>query len=394
MALTDIKIRQAKASDKPLKITDGNGLYIEVKPNGSKLWRYRYRIAGKENVYAIGEYPTISLADARRERDSARELVKLNKHPAHARQLNKSDRLGENTNTFKAVAEEWIKKKQAGWTPYYLSQIVRGMNSDVYPTIGHLPIRDITARKMLEVIDAVVKRGAPTVAINIRQWCGSVFCYGVATLRADHDPCAAIRGSIIRPEVVHAEAMTEAQISHLLERLERYGGLRTTYLAIKLMMYTFVRTIEIRRGTWTQVDLDNSMWSIEAGKMKMRRKHMVPLSRQAKAVMVELKTITGGGQYLLPNSRRPKEMMSATTINRAMEYLGVPFSGHDFRATASTNLHEMGWRDEVIELQLAHVERNKTKAAYNHAKYMSDRKEMMQAWADWIDGLLENTVSI
>lgn len=393
MALTDIKVRQAKATDKPLKITDGNGLYIEVKPNGSKLWRYRYRIAGKENVYAIGEYPAVSLADARRERDGARELVKQGRHPAHARQLSKTNQLGENANTFKAVAEEWISKKKSGWTLYYLKQVERGMKVDVYPLIGHLPIRDINARKMLQVVDAVAERGAETVAINVRQWCGAVFRYGVATLRADHDPCSAIRGSVIRPEVVHAEAMPDGHLQHLMQRLERYGGLRTTYLAIKLMLYTFVRTIEIRRGTWAQLSLDDSLWSIEAGGMKMRRKHMVPLSRQAKAVLEELKELTGGGQFMFPNSRRPKEIMSATTINRAMEYLGVPFTGHDFRATASTNLHEMGWRDEVIELQLAHVERNKTKAAYNHAKYMPERREMMQAWADWVDGLSGNTDS-
>lgn len=251
--------------------------------------------------------------------------------------------------------------------------------------------RDVNAQKMLEVLQPVIDRGAQTVAINLRQWCGSIFRYAVATMRADHDPCSALRGAILRAEVKHAEPMSPKQLSELLRRLHGFGGLRTTYLAIKLMLYTFVRTVEIRRGAWDNLDLSNDLWEIEAGKMKMRRKHMVPLSRQARAVFVELEDITGKNAmgYMFPSSRRPEEIMSATTINRAMEYLGIPFSGHDFRATASTHLHEMGWRDELIELQLAHVDKNKTRAAYNHARYLQERRGMMQAWADWIDGKLK-----
>jgi integrase len=387
MPLTDVKIRQAKATDKVLKLTDGNGLYLEVKPNGSKLWRYRYKIDGKENLFAIGDYPTVTLQDARKAREEARELVKQGQHPSHVRKAATARQIGENANTFKVVAEEWIAKKKGGWSPYYLKQVLRGMEVDVYPFIGRRPLRSITANDILQVLNRVVDRGAETVAINIRQWCSSVFRYAVATLRADFDPVSALRDAIIRPPVENAQAMSREQLKVFLPKLREYGGLRTTLLAIRFMAYTFVRTVEMRRGAWVEVNFDDALWVIPGDKMKKKRVHMVPLSRQALAVLRELHKITGAGENMFPNSRRPDDVMSATTINRAMEYLGIPFSGHDFRATASTHLHEMGWDSRLVEMQLAHSERNKTKAAYNHAQYLTERREMMQAWADYLDAI-------
>ncbi len=389
MPLTDVKIRQAKAVDKVLKLTDGNGLYLEVKPNGSKLWRYRYKIAGKENLYAIGDYPNVSLQDARKAREDARELVKQGQHPSHVRKATTARQIGENAATFKSVAEEWIAKKKLGWSAYHLKQIERGMLVDVYPFIGRRPLRSITANDILHLLNRVVDRGAETVAINIRQWCSAVFRFGVATLRAEFDPVSALRGSIIRPPVQNAEAMSREQLKLFLLKLRNYGGLRTTLLAIRFMALTFVRTVEMRRGAWAEVNFDDALWVIPGDKMKKRRVHMVPLSRQALAVLRELHTITGAGENMFPNSRRPDDVMSATTINRAMEYLGIPFSGHDFRATASTHLHEMGWDSRLVEMQLAHAESNKTKAAYNHAAYLSARKDMMQVWADYLDAIAE-----
>lgn len=387
MPLTDVKIRQAKPTDKAQKLTDGNGLYLEVKPNGSKHWRYRYRIDGKENLYALGEYPIMSLQDARKAREGARELVKQGIHPSHARRATTAKQIGDNANTFKAVAEEWIERNRANWSPYYLNQIRRGMDHDIYPFIGRLPLRQVTAKDVLDILNRAVDRGAETVAINLRQWCSSVFRYGVATLRADFDPVAALKGAIIRPAVENAQPMSRAQLKVFLTKLQDYGGLRTTYLAIRFMLYTFVRTVEMRRGEWVEVKPDESLWVIPAGKMKKNRIHMVPLSIQAADVLRELRQITGAGKHLFPNSRRPDDIMSATTINRAMEYLGIPFTGHDFRATASTHLHEMGWDSRLVELQLAHAEKNKVKAAYNHAQYLPERREMMQAWANWLDAI-------
>ena len=388
MPLTDVKIRQAKAVDKPLKLADSNGLYLEVKPNGSKLWRYRYKIAGKENLFAIGEYPTVGLSDARKARDDAREIVKEGQHPSHLRQTERARTIVGNANTFKAITQEWIEKKRANWTPYYLRQVESFMDNDVYPHIGRLPIRSVTAANILTILNRVSDRGAETVALNLRQWCSAVFRYAVVTLRADSDPAAALRGAVIRPPINHSKPMSREEIGEFVQRVRGYGGNRTTTIAMWILLLTFVRTVEMRKAEWTEIDLDGSEWRIPPEKMKMRRPHIVPLSRQVVTLLRELQRITGAGRWLFPNNRRPDDVMSATTVNRALEHMGYAsgaVTGHDFRATASTRLHEMGYRADVIERQLAHTEQNKVKAAYNHAEYLPDRRELLQAWADWID---------
>lgn len=279
MPLTDVKIRQAKATDKALKLADSAGLYLEVKPNGSKLWRYRYRIAGRENLYAIGDYPSVSLADARKARDDARDLIKQGRHPAHARQSERTQQINANALTFKAIAEEWIAKKRSRWAPYYLLQIQRGMKNDIYPRIGRLPIRSVTAADVLAILDRASKRGAETVALNLRQWCSAVFRYAVATLRADHDPAAALRGAVIRPPVNHSRPMEGEEVAVFVRKLDRYGGHRITVLALRLLLLTFVRTVEMRKAEWSDINLAAAEWRIPPEKMKMRRLHIVPLAR-------------------------------------------------------------------------------------------------------------------
>jgi len=388
--LTDVKIRQSKASEKVLKLTDGHGLYLEVKPNGSKLWRYRYKIAGKENLFAVGEYPSVSLQDARKARDDARELVKQGIHPSHARQSTLANQLAKNANTFESVAREWLEKKVGKWSPYSLKQATNCIEQNAFPKIGRLPIRNVTAAHLLEILQAMEKRGAETYALQLRQWCSAIFRHAVVTLRADADPAAALKGAIHRPQVNHSKAMSVDTIGDFKAKLNKYGGNRTTVLAMRLMLYTFVRTVELRMAPWVEFDLDEAEWRIPAERMKMRRFHVVPLPRQAVQLLKELHKITGAGNWLFPNFRRPDDVMSATTINRALEHMGYAsglWTGHDFRATASTQLHEMGYRPEVIERQLAHVEKNKTKSAYNHAEYLTERRELMQAWADWIDSI-------
>lgn len=392
MALTDVKIRQAKASDKTLKLTDSNGLYLEVKPNGSKLWRYRYRIAGKENLFAVGEYPALSLQDARKSRDDARDLVKQGIHPSHARQSMLTDQLVKNANTFEAVAREWIGKMKPDWTEYHHKQVTNCFEQNAFPKLGRLPIRNVTAAHLLDILQTMEKRGAVTYSLLLRQWCSAVFRYAVVTLRADADPAAALKGAIRRPKVNHSKPMPVETIGDFKARLSKYGGNRTTVIALRLMLYLFIRTVELRKASWPEFDLTGSEWKIPAERMKMRRIHLVPLPRQAVALLNELHRITGAGDWLFPNNRRPDDVMSATTINRALEHMGYAsglWTGHDFRATASTQLHEMGFKPDVIERQLAHVEENKTKAAYNHAEYLAERRVMMQAWADWIDGIAE-----
>lgn len=390
MPLTDLKLRRAKPESKPYKLTDSGGLYIEVRPSGSKLWRYRYRIAGKENVYALGEYPAVSLSDARTTRDEARGLVKQGIHPAHVRQAEKLENIAAGANTFEVIAAEYAEQKSRTWSERYANQFNRAMKANVYPYIGKLPIRQVTSQHILEIMRRMDKGGAPTYAILVRQWCSAVFRFAASTMRADADPAAALKGAIERPDVTHARALSPAEISEYLGKLAKFGGNRTTAIALELLLLTFVRTAEIRKAEWSEFDLDGGLWKIPGGKMKKRRIHVVPLSTQALELIRELKVITGGGQWLFPNTRRPRDVMSATTINRALEYMGYPtgqVTGHDFRATASTRLYEMGYPEAHIEMQMAHAKKNKTAAAYNHAQYLPERIRMMQDWSDYVYSL-------
>jgi len=393
MALTDLKIRRSKPDAKAYKIADSGGLYIEVRPTGAKLWRYRYRIAGKENAYALGEYPELSLSDARTARDQARTLVKQGIHPSHVRQAEKLNNIAEGANTFQSIAEEYAEQKSRTWTPKYAGQFKRAMEANVYPYIGKLPIKQVTSAHLLEILRRMDKGGAPTYAIMVRQWCSSVFRFAASTMRADADPAAALKGAITRPDIDHARALDPIEIADYLKRLRGFGGNRTTSIALELLLLTFVRTAEIRQAEWSEIDLKAQQWKIPAGKMKKRRVHVVPLSDQATELLKELQYITGNGRWLFPNTRRPHDVMSATTVNRALEYLGYPtgqVTGHDFRATASTRLYEMGYPEAHIEMQMAHAKRNKTAAAYNHAQYLAERIRMMQDWADYVYSLGES----
>lgn len=414
MPLTDSQIRNAKPDEKPIKLTDGGGLYLEVRPTGAKLWRYRYRIAGKENVFAVGEYAQapsgetkeqtlsrcnagkLTLAEARARRVECRALIKQGIHPAHSRQAAQLARHSENANTFEAVAREWIAKKKPGWTPYYLRQVERFHEADVFPYVGNLPIRNVTAAHLLEIVRRIEGRGAETVALLVRQWSSAIFRYAVATLRADADPAAALKGAIHRPKVEHHKPLTRDQVADFVKALDSYGGYRTTVIALRLMLLTFVRTVELRAAHWTEIDLDRAEWRIPAERMKMREPHIVPLSRQALELLRELHTYTGGRGILFPNYRNPKTCMTATTLNRALERMGfngkdsIGFSAHGFRATASTMLNELRFRPDVIERQLAHAERNKVRASYNQAEYLDERRAMMQQWADLTDEMAKD----
>lgn len=385
MPLTDIKIRQAKPGVASVKMTDGAGLYLEIRPNGSKLWRYRYRLAGKENVFAVGAYPDVSLSDARAERDVAREHVKEGRHPSHVRQTEKAQQLAENRNTFKAVAEEWIKERLGKRSLSYQNQCARVLANDVYPKIGRLPMRSITAAHVLEILRKVDDRGASTLAMLIRQWVSAIFRFGVATLRADADPAAALKGAIERKPVNHSRPMSKADLDQYHAALLQYKGHRVTVIALRLLPMLFTRTGELRCARWSEFDLDGALWEIPAERMKMRRKHVVPLPAQAVELLRELRRITPG-ELCFPGLAHPDKPLGPTTLNRALEYLSMGgWHCHDFRATASTHLYESGrWRGEVIELQLAHAERSKVRAAYNHAQYLVERRELMQWWADFV----------
>lgn len=395
-ALTDTKLRTAKPTEKPYLLQDGSGLYLEVRPSGAKFWRYRYWLTPeKDGRYTIGEYPAVSLAEARRERERVRELVKLGVNPTHEKKTDKLRQSHERANTFEAVAREWLERKKSKWSAYSHKQATSCLEQNAFPKIGKFPIRKVTAAHLLEILQAMEKRGAETYAMQLRQWCSAIFRHAVVTLRADGDPAAALKGALSRPQINHSKPMSAEQIGDFKAKLTKYGGNRTTVIAMRLMLYTFVRTAELRKAPWTEFDIENAEWKIPPERMKMKRVHVVPLPRQALLLLEELRTITGSGKWLFPNFRRPNDVMSATTINRALEHMGYAsglWTGHDFRATASTRLHEMGYRSEWIERQLAHVEENKTKAAYNHAEYLPERRTMMQAWADWIDKVQEEII--
>ena len=399
--LTDTEIRKAKYKNKNqpnewpsvYKLSDQGGLYIEIRPSGSKLWRYRYRIEGKEAIFAIGAYPEISLERAREVHKGARQLVKQGIHPSHARSVNKAEQIAKNKTTFKAIAFEWIEQgKAGGWSGYYLRQVEHSLKNDVYPAIGGLPIRSISPAQLLEILKRIEKRGAVTVALNIRGWFSQIFRFAVSTLRADSDPAAALRGAIKRGKVQHSKPLSKSELPKLAGKIDEFGGNQQTKIALRLLMHTFLRTGELRQAKWSEVDLEGRTWTIPAERMKMREKHIVPLSRQAIVLLAELRALTVSREHLFPNKRKPKTCMSNTTINRCLERMGYAgqFSGHGFRATASTLLNEMAYRPDLIERQLAHKERNRVRASYNQAEYIKERTEMMQHWSDFIDSLMKS----
>lgn len=410
MPLTDTRIRTTKPGASSRKLTDAGGLYLEVRPSGSRLWRYRYRIDGKENVFALGEYAQtaegetkeqtrkriesgrLTLAEARTARDDARGLVKHGIHPAHSRQALRAAQVSENANTFEAISREWIAQQRVNWSAYYLSQVESFMQADVYPYAGPLPIRQVNAAKMLDILQRVEKR-APSVAALLRQWCSAVFRYAVATLRADADPVAALKGALSKPKVQHRKPLSRSDIPRFLRTLDETNAFRTTTIALKLLLLTFVRPGELRGAEWVEFDLKRSEWRIPAERMKMHEEHIVPLSTQALDLLRELHTLTGGQRWLFPNYRRPAICMTNTTLNRALERMSfngkdtIGFSAHGFRATASTMLNEMGFRSDLIERQLAHAERDTSRKSYNRAQYLGERHQMMQTWADYLDAL-------
>lgn len=394
-SLTNTEIKNAKplGQGKVLKLWDGGGLHLHVSPKAAKSWRYKYRIAGKEYLYTIGVYPHVGLADVRALHAKAHALVQQGMHPLTQQKADKLQALLDSEDTFEAVASAWIAGKEDGWTAYYGNQIKTAFKVDVYPAIGSLPIRNVKAQHVLAILKKVAGRGAPVVAINIKQWCSQVFRYAVANLKAENDPTAVLKGVVVRPKVKHNVALKPKEITALIEQMEKFGAYRTTAIAIELLLLTFVRTVELRKTIWSEFDFDKNEWRIPAERMKMKIAHVVPLSKQAVSLLTELKGITGASPHLFPNYRRPEDYMTATTINQALKRIGfsgvgtIGFSAHGFRGTAATILYEKGYRSEAIEKQLAHAERNQVKAAYNQAQYLGERKVMMQGWADYVDTL-------
>ncbi|NLC37278.1 MAG: tyrosine-type recombinase/integrase [Alcaligenaceae bacterium] len=354
-----------------------------VTPAGSRSWRYRYRIGKSERTYSIGRYPAISLEEARRERDRAYGLVRQGIHPLVDRKLKVSLQLDRNDNTFESCARNWMKSNTT-WSGGYRKQVTSYMENDVFPVLGMLPVAAITVSSIHPLILDISERGA-VLAMAVRQWISQVFNYAAQQGVCEHNPAAMLKRLIKKPLVRHHPPLPWGEIPALMSNIENWNGHYLTKMALRLLSLTFVRTIELRRATWDQFNLDAAMWLIPAENMKMRCPHMVPLSRQVVDLLKQLHQVTGSGRLLLPNARRPDEPIGPTTLNNALCALGFRgvFSAHGFRSTATTLLSLLGYPDNRVDLQLAHMKRNdSSRAPYDHTKYISSRRVLMQDWAD------------
>ena len=392
MPLTDTRIKQAKPKSKPYKLTDGGGLHLEVRPTGAKLWRLRYRLAGKENLYAIGRYPDVDLKAARAERDTAKGVIKSGIHPSHKRKLERISQSSDHANTFRAVADEWLERNEDSWTARTYIQRQRALENDVFPFIGSLPVRQVTPAHVLDILKRVEKR-APTMAVIVNQSIGAICRLAVVTLRSDLDPTAPLRGSLKPLQTEHSRPLSASELPAFVKAVEDYPGQFGNKTALQLMLLTLVRSIELIGARWKEFDLAQGLWTIPAERMKNREEHRVPLSHQAVNLLDKLHVVSGHREFLFPNRSDPRRPASRGVLWKAVVSLGYEgkFSPHGIRATGSTMLNEMGFRADVIERQLAHVERNKVRASYNQADYLDERKLMMQTWADFIDAQDESS---
>jgi len=367
-------------------MSDGEGLFLLVTPSGSKYWRLKYFFAGKEKLLALGVYPDVTLSDARERRAQARKVLAGGNDPSEAKKEAKRLLTDKHANTFELVAREWHQTRLAKWTPLYAKKTLTRLETHVFTKLGTRPIAEITTHELLSAMRTIEARG-PDLAHRVLQLCGQIFSYAVITQRATINPAGPLRGAL-KPVVKQNHAYIKPnELQEYLEKLEAYDGSLQTKLAMKFLLLTFVRTGELRGAAWGEIDLDKGEWRIPAERMKMRDPHIVPLSRQAIAILKELQPVTGQWKYVFPNQHKPAGHMSENTILYALYRMGYHSraTGHGFRSTASTVLNEHGFPPDVIERQLAHSERNQVRAAYNHAQYLPERRKMMQWWADYLD---------
>lgn len=408
--LNDSTIKALKPKESDYTKRDGGGLFLFVSKAGGKLWRMRYRLNGKGHILALGKYPVVSLADARTKTIEAHKLIEQGTHPLDHKKKLEQEKTDRNKNSFGAVARAWIEANKANWSAYYLKQIEALMERYVFSSkqLDSKPISEVGASDIRAICLAVAKRdklkegerknGSIIMAKNLLQWCGAIFCYAIAHSKADIDPTYGLRGlpELKRPPVKHNRPLSRDELKELISALDNYSGQRATVIAVWLLLLTFVRTGELRKSTWSEFDIEGKTWRIPPERMKKRKEHWVPLSDQALALLKELREISGYGTWLFPNNRRSDDCMTATTINRALENMGfngkgtIGFAAHGFRGTASTMLHELNFRPDLIEHQLSHAEANKVKASYNHAQYLPERTAMMQHWADYIYSLKQS----
>lgn len=393
MKLSDMAVRTAKPREKAFKLSDGAGMYLLVKPDGKRYWRFDYRFHEKRKTLALGVYPEVSLKQAREKRDDAKRQLTDGSDPSHVRKIEKLTGAISAENSFRIVAEELIEKMKREGRAEVTVEKTKWVFEFAYPYIGDRPISEITAPEALVALRSVEARGRYETARRLKSKMSQVFRLAIATGRAERDPTADLRGALISPTVTHHATITAPkEIGALLRTIDGYTGHLTTRLGLQLIALTFVRPGELRRAEWNEFDFDKSMWEIPAAKMKMRRPHRVPLSVQALSILKELQPLTSTGPYLFPSVSNFHKPMSENTLNGALRrlgYKGDEMTAHGFRAMASTRLNEMNkWSVDAIERQLAHQETNAVRRAYMHAaEYWEERVRMMQEWADYLDEL-------
>ena len=389
MKLNARQIDTAKPKEKAYKLADGGGLYLLVKPGGGEYWRLKYRVAGKEKLLALGVYPEVTLADAPAKLEEAKRGISGGIDLMEVKREEKIARETQLNNTFKDIALEWHSSKLKKWSAGYASDILEAFNKDVFPYIGKKPIAEIKPLELLNVLRRIEGRGATEKAKKVRQRCGEVFRYAIVTGRAEYNPAPDLTSAMQGHESNHYPFLTAKELPDFFKALSSYSGSALVVMAARLLIITGLRTGELRGALWDEIDFNKAIWEIPASRMKMRRPHIVPLSEQALSLIGKIREITGNYPLMFPGRNDPRKTMSEASINQVFKRIGYAgrVTGHGFRHTMSTILHEQGYNTAWIETQLAHVDKNSIRGTYNHAQYLDGRREMLQWYADYMDSL-------
>jgi len=408
MALTDIKVKSIKPTDKSVKVTDGQGMFLLVKPSGAKYWRFQYRFSGKQKVLALGVYPTISLADARRKRDEARKLISNGIDPSEKKKEDKIEQSG--ALTFEAVARNWHANNKK-WSEDHSKRVLKSLEDNLFPFIGKRNIADLKTRDLLAPVRTVEMSGRIEVASRLQQRTTAIMRYAVQSGLLDYNPAQEMAGAVATAKRIHRPALNFDRIPELLGHIECYKGRKLTKLAVQLTLLVFIRSSELRFARWSEIDFESAMWTIPAERdplpgvkhshrgSKMHTPHLVPLSRQSLKVLEEIREISGDRELVFIGDHDPRKPMSENTVNKALRAMGydtkVDVCGHGFRTMACSSLIESGlWTKDAVERQMSHVERNSVRAAYIHkAEHLDERRLMLQWWADYLDILQVRYVS-
>lgn len=400
--LSDSKIKTLKPTEKMYRILDAERLYIEVRPSGKKIWRFKYTLNGKEGTISFGEYPSVSLADARKRKEDAKALLAKGINPVEDRNQKEEEKRSATNNSFKAVTEEFIKEKMKYKSEGYVERFKGAMERDIYKIIGNKPIKEVNSADVLQIMKNTMERikkqdnfatGEAAANLN-RRFIGLVMRYAIVTLRTDTDPTYAVKEAIESPQVEHARPLEPHERTTLRTNIDTYKGSSTVRNATLTLLYSMLRTIEVRKMEWPFVNFDDRIIKFprssrrrrQERSMKMDRVHIVPMSDQLYEILKDQYAITKGQKYVFASPQKRDCMISRTTLNKMLTYIGLnDVTAHDFRATASTLLYEKGYEEAWVEKQLAHAEQNRTKASYDHSQHLEARRKMMQDWADIVD---------